>query len=105
MPFRKSGRFLCGDGPSEVMSASSSFLGVGLAGWWRQNPEDMYATDCGPSSVSAGWRLRAGPRHWLSLPGPERPLRSLGQRQRIRLDRESEANHDLNRLLDKPGSG
>jgi hypothetical protein len=30
-------------------------------------------------------------------------LRDSGFVQRIRLDRESEANHDLNRLLDEPG--
>ena len=30
-------------------------------------------------------------------------LRVSGFVQRVRLDRESEASHDLNRLLDKPG--
>ena len=43
--------------------------------------------------------VRLAPRlGMLDLPDPRKV-------QRIRLDRDREASHDLNRLLDKPGQG
>ena len=47
-------------------------------------------------------RQKAPGKKLVSFP-PRKPIHMQNVAQRTRSDRESEANHDLNRLLDEPG--